>query len=349
VAELDDVVRRHGYHPLRVTGVVAETADARSFVLDVPVDLRQAFEYRPGQFCSFRVRIGGDEFARCYSMSSAPETDGDLIVTVKRVPGGVVSNWLCDHVAVGDVLEVTRPAGTFCVRPGVRPVIGFCGGSGVTPVMSIVKSVLATSDRPVAVLYANRQAGSVIFDDALAFLQSSHPGQFVLRHHVDAERGYLDPADIVAFVGGRTDADFYVCGPAAFMELVEGTLLGAGVEAEAINIERFTPPAPTDAAGAGIDGAGAPERLVLILRGKKHDIAYRAGDTVLETARRANLPAPYSCEAGNCATCMALLQEGGVTMRTNNALTPEEVEEGWILTCQSLPTEAPVTIEYEPL
>ncbi len=349
MTELDEVVRRHGYHPLRVAGVVAETEDARSFVLDVPDDLRDAFMYRPGQFCTFRIRIGGDELARCYSMSSAPETDGDLVVTVKRVDGGAVSNWLCDHVAEGDVLEVTRPSGTFCVRPGGRPIIAFCGGSGVTPVMSIIKSVLATSARPVAALYANRRADAVIFDDALAALARDHPGQFVLRHHVDAERGFLEPADIVDFVGGRTDADFYVCGPAPFMELVETALLGAGVDAGAIHIERFTPPEPDAEGDEPVDGAGAPERLVLILRGKRHDVDYRAGDTVLETARRANLAAPYSCEAGNCATCMALLREGRVTMRANNALTPEEVEEGWILTCQSLPTEAPVTIEYEAL
>ncbi len=134
------------------------------------------------------------------------------------------------------------------------------------------------------------------------------------------------------------------------MELVEGTLLALGVEADNIFIERFTTagesgPQPV----ADSDTTATPEAIVVILRGKRTELPYRAGDTVLETARRASLPAPYSCEAGNCATCMAFVKEGTVTMRVNDALTPAEVEEGWVLTCQSVPTSASLTIEYEPL
>jgi 3-ketosteroid 9alpha-monooxygenase subunit B len=351
MAEHNDTVSRHGYHRLRVKAVVEETDDTRSIVLDVPDDLREAFRYQPGQFCTFRVRVGEDEHARCYSMSSAPETDDELTVTVKRVPGGVVSNWLNDHVSDGDVLEVTRPSGTFCVREGERPVIGFCGGSGVTPVISIAKSVLAASTRSVRLLYANRNRSSVIFDEVLHAMQAQHPDTFELRHHRDADRGFLDAAAIVDFVDGRVDADFYICGPGPFMDLVEGTLLGLGVEPAAIFIERFVATGQTASLAAEADEAGVdvPETILLILRGKRNEIAYRAGDTVLETARRANLAAPYSCEAGSCATCMALIREGHATMRANNALTADEVGEGWVLTCQALPTSASITIEYEPL
>jgi 3-ketosteroid 9alpha-monooxygenase subunit B len=139
------------------------------------------------------------------------------------------------------------------------------------------------------------------------------------------------------------------------MDLVEETLLELGVAPDAIFIERFvtagqTAPPPLAAADADADADdGVPESIVLILRGKKNEVPYRAGDTVLETARRANLQAPFSCEAGNCATCMALVQVGAATMRANNALTPDEVEEGWVLTCQAVPTGASVTVEYEPL
>ena len=360
-----DVLRRHAFHHLLVKQVVQETADTRSLVIEVPDELRETFRYQPGQFCSFRIHVGDVEHTRCYSMSSAPETDPDLTVTVKRVPGGVVSNWLNDHVAAGDRLEVSRPAGSFCPRPGERPVIGFCGGSGVTPVLSILKSTLATSDRPVRVLYANRDRGSIIFDDALAALTAGHPDRFVLRHHLDTAGGFVDAAAITAFVDGCTDADFYICGPGPFMDLVEATLLDLGAEPDAVFIERFVnagspaaatdgpteartgePTAQLDATGPG---AGVPEHLVLILRGKKHEIPYRAGDTVLETARRANLNAPYSCEAGSCATCMALLRDGAVRMRCNDALTDDEVAEGWVLTCQSEPTSPTFTVEYEPL
>src|SRR6476620_2961253 len=121
VVDHDQVRREHGYHPLRVKRIVEETADTRSFVLDVPTELGATFRYLPGQFCTFRVHIDGDEYLRSYSMSSAPETDDDLTLTVKRVSGGVVSNWLLDHVSAGDVLETTKPAGVFCVQDGERP------------------------------------------------------------------------------------------------------------------------------------------------------------------------------------------------------------------------------------
>jgi ferredoxin-NADP reductase len=350
VTEHDEAVRRHGYHRLRVKGVVQETKDARSLVLDVPAELRDMFVYQPGQFCSFRVRIGEDEHARCYSMSSAPEVDGDLTVTVKRVPGGIVSNRLIDQVSEGDTLEVTSPSGVFCVRSGDRPIVALCGGSGITPVISIAKSVLAASDRPVRLLYANRDSDSIIFDRSLAVLQRKHPERFVVQNHLDSERGFLDAASIRPFVGCRLQADFYICGPGPFMDLVEETLLGLGVSNDDIFIERFTKSAEPGPQPQGApEGADTPEKIAVILRGKRNEIPYRAGETVLETARRASLPTPYSCEAGNCATCMAFVREGTVTMRANNALTPEEVAEGWVLTCQALPASSSLTVEYEPL
>lgn len=350
MTEHDQAVRRHSYHALRIKKVVQETSDTRSLVLDVPIDLRDAFGYRPGQFCTIRVRIGEEEHARCYSMSSAPEVDADLTVTVKRVAGGVVSNWLNDHLCEGDLVEVTRPSGLFCVRSGQRPIIAFCGGSGITPVISIAKSVLAASHRPVRLLYANRDSDAVIFEESLAALQQEYPDRLEVRHHLDAKDGFLDAATIVDFVGGDSNVDFYICGPGMFMDFVEGTLLGLGVDDDDIFIERFTTP-PESALHPSIDveGGDTPESIVLILKGRRNEIAYRSGDTVLETARRASLAAPFSCEAGNCATCMAFVRDGTVIMRTNNALTPDELDEGWVLTCQALPTSSSLTIEYEPL
>ncbi|HEY8527610.1 MAG TPA: ferredoxin--NADP reductase [Acidimicrobiales bacterium] len=356
----DAVRRAHGFHPLRVKRVVPETADTTSYVLDVPDDLRDVFRYRPGQFCTFRARVDGAEHLRCYSMSSAPETDDDLAVTVKRVPGGLVSNWLNDTVREGDILEVTPPAGVFCPREGDHPIVAFCGGSGVTPIMSIAKSVLASTGRRVRMLYANRDADSVIFDAELRRLAAAHPDRFELRHHVDTDGGYLTAADIATFAAASPGADFYVCGPEPFMDLVEGALRASGVDDDRILAERFVvvgDPAGADGAGAAADGDGAAgdgtagaeatETVVIVLDGKETEVAYRAGDTLLETARRGGLQPPFSCEAGNCATCMALVREGAVTMRANNALTPEEVEEGWALTCQSLPRGRRVIVEYE--
>jgi 3-ketosteroid 9alpha-monooxygenase subunit B len=360
VGDHDPVLREHGYHSLRVKKVVTETADASSFVLDVPDQLRETFRYRPGQFCTFRVVVDGEQQLRSYSMSSAPETDDDLTVTVKRVAGGAVSNWLLDHVRDGHALELTKPAGVFCPQPGGRAVVGFCGGSGVTPVMSITRHVLSRGGGPsVRLLYANRDRDSVIFDEALAHLEALYPGRLSVRHHLDSDGGFLSGRDVTEFVGGDLDADFYICGPGPFMDLVESTLLELGVERDRIFIERFLVDQQekdrqaATAGGGGAESAGpataAPETVTVTLGGKTVQVAYQPGDTLLETARRGGLRPPFSCEAGNCATCMAFLKEGSVTMRANNALTPEEVEEGWVLTCQSVPRGATVTVEYEAM
>lgn len=351
MVESDDVRRAHGFHRLPVKEVVRETDDARSFVLDVPGDLRETFRYRAGQFCTFRVIIDGTQQLRSYSMSSAPETDPDLTVTVKRLPGGRVSNWFNDAVSAGDVLEMTKPAGVFTVREGERPVVGICGGSGVTPVISIAKSVLASSQRSVKLLFANREPASVLFEQTLGDLAAQHRSRFEVQHHFDSDAGLLDAGAIAQFADGSLDADFYLCGPLPFMDLAETALSAAGVDPDRILIERFdAAPAPAEAVATPPDAASEhTEEVTIVLKGTKHRVAYHAGDTVLETARRGGLSPPFSCEAGDCATCMALLQEGSVTMRANNALTPEEVEEGWILTCQSLPQASAVTVEYEDL
>src|SRR5215471_7814466 len=177
------MARDHGFHSVRITRIIQETPDTRTYVLDAP----PAFGYRAGQFLTFRV-CGT---LRSYSMSSSPDTDGELMVTVKRVPGGVVSNWMHDHLAPGDVVEVTRPAGVFCVRENTAPLVAFCGGSGITPIMSLAKSTLATTGRRVRVLAANRDAGSVIFAATLAELAGQHPDRFEVRHHLDVERGFI--------------------------------------------------------------------------------------------------------------------------------------------------------------
>jgi ferredoxin-NADP reductase len=352
-----EAVGRHGFHRLVVERIVEETADTSSFVLAVPDDLADAFRYRPGQFCTVRVRIGDGDHLRSYSMSSAAEVGDPFTLTIKRVPEGLVSNWLLDHVGVGHELQLTRPAGVFCPRDGDAPMLGFCGGSGVTPVISIAKHVLATTERPVRLLYANRHADSVIFDATLADLAERHPGRLEVRHHLDVDAGYLDAAAVTEFVGEDLGADHYICGPAPFMDLVEATLVGEGVPADRISIERFVNAhelAALDESGheesaAADDGGDVPSVVTIILKGKRHEVSYQAGDTLLNTARRGGLSAPFSCEAGNCATCMAMLHEGTATMRTNNALDDDEVAEGWILTCQAVPHGAVVTVEYENL
>jgi 3-ketosteroid 9alpha-monooxygenase subunit B len=346
--------RDHGFHPLRVKRVVQETHDTKSFVFDVPVELDDAFAYEAGQFCTFRVPLGDDELLRCYSMSSSPDTDDEFVLTVKRVAGGRVSNWLLEEVAEGDVLALTCPAGVFTLRARTTPIVAFAGGSGITPVISLIKSALATTGRRVRLLYANRDADSIIFRNELEALRAQHGERLDVVHHLDTEHGFVHSSRVSDFVGTDLDADFYICGPPPFMDVVEDALAEAAVAADRVFVERFSfasvarrdEPPSTPAPDATTNGA--TETVVIVLNGRRHQVHYQPGETLLETARRAGLRAPFSCESGSCATCMARLDDGEVTMRVNNALTPEEVSEGWVLTCQGLPASPSVTVVYEP-
>jgi ferredoxin-NADP reductase len=212
-------------------------------------------------------------------------------------------------------------------------------------VISIIKSALATTDRRVLLVYANRNADAVIFADGLARLRTASGGRFSVHHHLDTERGFLDAAQCAAFVGESTDADFYICGPGPYMDTVEAGLATLGVAPSHVFIERFDLPEPMPAPAA--EGASATESLVIKFENQETTLRYEAGDTILEAARRGGLNPPFSCEQGNCATCMAHLDEGTARMRANNALTPEEVDDDWVLTCQALPTTPKVVVDYD--
>ena len=337
--------RDHGFHAVRIARVVDETADAASFVLDVPPELADDFAYEAGQFCTFRAVIDGQAHLRCYSMSSTPRLDPDLQVTVKRVPGGLVSNWMLDTLRAGDEVDVTLPAGVFRLTDRAAEVVAFAGGSGITPVMSILKQVLAHTDRSVRLLYANRDADSTIFGAELDALAHAHADRLRLEHHHDVDRGFLDAAGVRRFVEGAVDADVYICGPGPFMDLVESTLLDDGVAPERIHIERFTPAEPVGAEPTEPE-AEVPTMVTIELDGRTGTAEHRPGTTILQMARQMGMSAPSSCEAGSCATCMGRVLEGTVTMRCNNALDEDEVAEGWILTCQSTPTSATISVRY---
>lgn len=333
----------HGYHRVPVARVVAETAEAASFVLDVPDELREAFRYRPGQFCTFKVDVDGRELYRCYSMSSAPQVDDELQVTVKRVAGGAVSNWLIDRVTPGSELEVSRPAGVFVLDAAETEFVGFAAGSGITPVFSLMKQVLHESSRPVRLFYANRDPESVIFRDELDRLEAAFGDRLAVTHHFDVDRGFVDADEVGGFLAAGQAAGYYLCGPTPFMDIVEKALLSAGVSSDRIHLERFT--AADDAAPMPVaepDGC----QVTIDLDGLVKSVEHRAGSTILQTARQLDMNPPFSCESGNCATCMGRLLEGAVEMKVNNALEADEVADGFILTCQAVPTSATVSVRY---
>jgi ferredoxin len=196
------------------------------------------------------------------------------------------------------------------------------------------------------VLAANRDWDSVIFRDTLDELAGRYPGRLEVRHHLDEGQGFVTGDQVRAFAGGDRDADFYICGPAPFMDLAERALLDDGVTPEQIFIERFevATPGASAVASAGQEREGT---VCVVLSGKRHTVPQHAGETLLESARRAGLSPPFSCEAGNCATCIAQVTEGEAKMRANNALDDDEIADGWVLTCQGEPVTPHVTVVYE--
>jgi 3-ketosteroid 9alpha-monooxygenase subunit B len=333
------MAKPHLFHRATVSRIIKETADARTYVL-APDEA--PFPYKAGQFCTFKVQVDGEDLYRSYSMSTAPETDSEMATTVKRVPGGKVSNWMLDNLTEGDEVTMTRAAGTFCLTPTSVPLLGFSGGSGVTPILSLTKSALATTDRRVRLLCADRDRASVIFDAVLDDLVARYPDRLSVRRHIDADQGLIDAAEIEDFVGDDSDADCYVCGPEGFMSVVTSALPGPGT----VYIEDFDAVAQThEPATEHTEATGGT--VTIHLDRKKVEVPQVAGETLLESARRAGLTPPFSCEAGNCGTCMARLSEGSATMRVNDALDPDEVEDGYVLTCQAVPDTPSVTVHYE--
>jgi len=335
------------YFSLRVARIEQETIDARSFVLEIPDALRGDFSYRAGQFLTFRVNVGESRQVRCYSLSSSPESEREYKVTVKRVSGGRVSNHLIDHLEVGQELDVMRPAGRFCLGERQAPLLLFSAGSGITPVISLVKSALAGTGRAITVVYANRDRESIIFREELEELVRRHSERLRLIHRLDVEHGFLDVPAARKYAEEALDADFYICGPGPFMDVVEAALSDLSVPQGQIFIERFE---IEEALAAEVESAPAPAsaaRAQVELDGKTVELEVGEGETLLEAARRAGLDAPFSCEDGYCGCCMAKVLEGRVEMRMNDGGVDDSmIAAGWILTCQGLVKTPTVRIQY---
>lgn len=343
---------RAAHHELRIARIVEETADARSFVLEVPPALRERFAYRAGQFLTFQVPWRETTLGRCYSLSSSPACDAELAFTVKRVAQGRVSNWMHDVLRAGDVVRVLPPAGRFVLSPeSTRPLVLLGGGSGITPLFSLLKTALATTARRARLVYANRDAASVIFASALGALAERHPERLAIHHHLDAERGWLDAAGMRAALGGARDADFYLCGPTPFMDLAESVLREAGVPRSQIHVERFVSPPdgelPQEASESAPAASGAPRTLTVHLDGATHTVPYTPGTTILHAARAAGLSPPFACEESYCGSCIATLVRGTVEMAVCHALDASERAEGLILPCQAKPTSDECEVRWD--
>lgn len=334
------------FHELQVSAVIRETPECSSFELRVPAALEEAFRYRAGQHLTLELPWDPFKLTRCYSLSSCPDLGETLKIGVKRVEGGRISNWLNDNLKAGDSIMASVPEGRFVLDPDSRsgaPLFLFAAGSGITPIIALLKSALKTTKRSITLLYANQDAGSVIYGAEVSQLAAEHPGRLVLHLHFDSTNGYLEQSDVRALLHHSDIAEFYICGPEPFMALVEKTLDEAGVHEELVYIERFVSPADPDRVHAdAVDEASleSPGSFSLWLDGRSRTVPYAKGKTLLECAQDAGLDPSHSCESGYCGSCMAHVNTGKVYMRTHEALSDRDIARGVALLCQSLPASS---------
>ncbi|MGI8931941.1 MAG: 1,2-phenylacetyl-CoA epoxidase subunit PaaE [Sphingomicrobium sp.] len=352
------------FHALRVVEVVRETEDANSIRFEVPDELQAAFRFKAGQHLTLRADIAGEEVRRNYSLCTAP-ADGDLMVTVKQIAGGVFSNWVADNVTAGDTLDVMTPHGSFTTDfdpAKARRYVGFAGGSGITPIISLIRTALSVEPTSrFTLFYGNRDASSVIFLDALADLKDRHMGRFEFYHFLSDEAGEVElfngmldratcDAAIDALVGDPQDVDaWFICGPGPMMDAAEAALVDRDVVRDRIHIERFTagrPSAAVAAALAQLQTEAAGLSLSVTLDGRTRKVEFD-GRNILDSARDAGMPAPFACKAGVCATCRAKVVKGKVEMAARYGLTDEEIAAGYVLTCQSVPVGEGVVVDYD--
>ncbi|HEV2078787.1 MAG TPA: 1,2-phenylacetyl-CoA epoxidase subunit PaaE [Allosphingosinicella sp.] len=353
------------FYNLTIAEVVEETADAKSFRFEWPDELRETFAFKPGQHLTLRAEIDGEDVRRTYSLCVAPQ-DGELKVTVKRIAGGVFSNWANDNLKQGDTVEVMPPLGSFTwdFRPEARNhYVGFAGGSGITPVISLLKTALRTEpESRFTLFYGNRDSSSVIFLEELAQLKNRFMGRLQVHHFlaeeaedIDLFNGMLDREkcdqilEMLVDVQG-IDAAF-ICGPGPMMDAAEAALMDASVPKERILIERFTadrPPAALEAHMQALQSQAQGLTLMVTLDGRKRRVEFDAkAGNILDSARASGLPAPYACKAGVCATCRARVVSGEVEMAARYGLSDEEVAAGYVLTCQSVPKGEGVEVDYD--
>lgn len=358
----------HTFHKLTIAETVAETADATTFYLNIPETLKDLFHYTAGQYLTFRIFENGEEVRRSYSLCTYPGVDARPGVTVKRVDKGRMSNYMNSNLKAGDEIEVMPPFGKFTVVPDASrntEYVLFAGGSGITPCMGIAKAVL--KDEPnsnVYLVYANRNPDSVIFKTKLAEMEKQYSGRFKVLHNYDSApltwfglKGMLTEDKVANILhqkvgGGFQSFGYYICGPSPMMDVVKKGLNKAGVPASNVHNEYFGAPVSDKPAAepvaetveAAFDGTAT---VVVNVYGRTSTIKVDKNTTILKAAMKNGIDPPYSCTVGVCTTCRAKMHKGKVQMMEREGLTDEEIEEGYVLTCQSLPRSNEIELTYE--
>jgi 3-ketosteroid 9alpha-monooxygenase subunit B len=331
---------------LTVREIVRETADACSIVLDGP-----DWSYAPGQFLTLKVPTDQGDVGRCYSLCSSPYLDEPMRVAVKRVAEGVASNWINDRLCVGDQLESLEPAGVFTPKTLDADLLLFAGGSGITPVLSILKSALTRGNGQVVLVYANQHENAVLFAPQLRELAAAYPERLHVVHWLESVQGLPSRPQLRALAAPFTSYTAFVCGPSPFMESVGHVLRELGVPPARIHVERFRSLAadpfvlPVETVVEVADGTDCAE-LEVELDGVTRTFAWPRNRKLLDFLLEQGLRAPFSCRQGACSACACILAEGEIKMLNNEILEQDDLDEGFILGCQSLPISDRVAIRY---
>ena len=336
---------------VRVVEIVRETDDACSIVLAPCAPQDEAdFAYSPGQFLTLQLPAGEGAVARCYSLCSSPHVDSAMRIAVKRVRDGVGSNWINDTLAVGDEVLCLPPGGVFTPKSLDDNLLLFAGGSGITPVLSILKSALAVGTGHVVLVYANQHEKAVIFAEQLRQLAADFPQRLHVIHVLESVQGLPSRAQLAAFAAPYSSYTSFICGPSPFMETVTHALREVGVPPARVHIEKFTSlldnPFEMAAPAAVEPGDGSTTALEVELDGETHTYQWPRQYKLLDFLLEQGLKAPYSCRQGLCSACACIVDVGEVKMLHNEILEQEDLDEGYVLGCQSVPISDVVKVRY---
>jgi ring-1,2-phenylacetyl-CoA epoxidase subunit PaaE len=355
------------FHKLKVADLRKETPECVSIAFHVPDELRKEFLFKQGQNITLRTIIEGDEVRRSYSICSSP-LDNELRVAVKHAAFGRFSTWANTQLKPGDELDVLSPTGKFYteLHPSHRKkYLAFAAGSGITPVISIIKTALATEpESSFTLVYGNRNRASIIFKEELEALKNRYMDRLAIHYILSRER------TDAAIYYGRINADklnqlteklisvqdaseIFICGPEEMIFGVKNWLIEKGIDNKRIHFELFTTPGQSSALrqqqlAPTKEVEEKTSKVTIRLDGVSftYDLPF-SGDTILESALKQGADLPFSCKGGVCATCKARLLKGKVEMDVHYALEQEEIDEGYILTCQSHPRTDEVEIDFD--
>jgi ring-1,2-phenylacetyl-CoA epoxidase subunit PaaE len=359
--------RRARFHSLEVAEVRPLTADAVEVTFAVPEQLADDYTYLPGQYVALRRDFDGHELRRSYSICRPP-VRGSISVAIKRDLGGRFSTWATSELAPGDALDVMSPQGTFTSTLDAldgKHVVGIAAGSGITPLMALAHTVLARSETSeFELVYTNRSTLDVMFLEELAELKDRYPSRLALHHVLSREQrtapllsGRIDAPKLEQMLDvllrPETIDEWFLCGPFELVQLARDTLEAKGVDPSHVRYELFTTDAdrvePRHGRPVVVERGEPTVAIEFTLDGQSStvDSPVSANESILNAALRVRPDVPFACAGGVCGTCRARVLEGSVAMTENYALEPDELERGYVLTCQSHPKSDRVVVDYD--